>query len=298
MDSLTWDPVHEQRTLYAEERMSTGTITDLDRYLFDLRGYLVLRNAVSKDQVAAMNAIVDTMPNMEPGEWYGHVHRENFEASRGIAYQQIYEAGEPFEALIDNPAWIEKVKTFIGGEGTFDYNNGELFIDENFVSIRGPGGAIGLHSGGHQGVKRTQYRYHNGQFMCGQINILLGLTDIGPRDGATMVIPGSHKANFEHPQFAQQKIGDGASVDGVEGAIEVHLDAGDAILFVDALSHGSAKRVNEGERRILVYRYGPAWGTFRFPYRPSQELLNRLTPRRRSIVLPQEPWKREPQVEA
>ena len=101
--------------------MGEGTVTDLDRYLFDLRGYLVLRNAVSKDQVAAMNEALDQMPDMEPGDWYGYVHRENFEASRGIAYQQIYEAGAPFEALIDNPSWIEKVKTFIGGEGTFRF---------------------------------------------------------------------------------------------------------------------------------------------------------------------------------
>ena len=275
--------------------METG-VSDLDIYLFDLRGYLVIPNAVSKDLVQSMNQILDQMPSMAPGEWHGHVHRENFEASRGIAYQQIYEAGAPFEEIIDNPSWIEKVKTFIGGEGTFDYNNGELFIDENFASIRGPGEAIGLHSGGHQGVKRTQYRYHNGHFMCGQINILFALTDIGPGDGATMVIPGSHKANFEHPQFARQRISDGASVDGVEGAVEVHLNTGDAILFVDALSHGSARRVNEGERRIVVYRYGPAWGTFRFGYWPSAGLLDRLTPRRRSIVVPQEPWPREPQI--
>ncbi len=276
--------------------MPTG-VTDLDIYLFDLRGYLVLKNAVAPETVREMNRILDEMPSMNPGDWYGYVQREDFEASRGIAYQQIYEAGAPFEEIIDNPAWIEKVKTFVGGEGTFDHNNGELFIDENFASIRGPGGAIGLHSGGHQGVKRTQYRHHNGHFMCGQINILFALNDIGPGDGATMVIPGSHKANFVHPQFATQHIGEGASVDGVEGAIEVHLDAGDAILFVDAISHGSAMRVNEGERRIAVYRYGPAWGTFRFGYWPSAQLLDRLTPRRRKIVLPTEPWAREPQVQ-
>ena len=271
-------------------------VSDLDRYLFDLQGYLVLRGAVARDHVARMNGVIDALPPMEPGDWFGYVHREKFEASRGIAYQQVYEAGEPFEELVDHPSWIEKVKTFVGGAGTHDYNNGELFIDENFVSIRGPGGAIGLHSGGNHPVKRTQYRYHAGDFMCGQINILLALTDIGPGDGATMVIPASHKANLEHPQFATQRIGEGASVDGVEGAIEVHLAAGDAILFVDALSHGSARRVNSGDRRIVVYRYGPAWGTFRFGYWPSSELLERLTPARRAIVMPNEIWKREPQV--
>ena len=68
--------------------------------------------------------------------------------------------------------------------------------------------------------------------------------------------------------------------------MEVHLNAGDAILFVDAIMHGSASRVNEGQRRIAVYRYGPSWGFFRHPYRPSAELLDRLTPERRSIVMP------------
>ncbi|MCB0012364.1 MAG: phytanoyl-CoA dioxygenase family protein [Anaerolineales bacterium] len=271
-------------------------VSALDEYFFDLRGYLLLEGAITTEHVASLNACLDALPPMEPGEWYGYVHREKFEASRGIAYQQIYEAGEPFEALIDHPSWIEHVEHFVGGKDSFDWLNGSLFIDENFASIRGPGGAIGLHSGGHECVKRTQYLYRNGHFMCGQVNILLALTDIGPGDGGTMVIPGSHKANFEHPQFKTQRVSDGASVDGVAGAIEVHMKAGDAILFVDALSHGSAKRVNEGERRFVVYRYGPSWGNFRFGYRPSPELLARLTERRRKIVQPLPVMERVPNV--
>ncbi len=65
-------------------------------------------------------------------------------------------------------------------------------------------------------------------------------------------------------------------MDGVEGAIECHLEKGDALLFVDAIAHGSARRTNPGNRRIAVYRYGPSWGHFRLPYRPSPELLGRL----------------------
>lgn len=65
--------------------------------------------------------------------------------------QQIYEAGDPFERLIDHPSYVGKVRHFLGGEGTFDYAQGELFIDENFASIRGPGEAIGVHSGAGPG---------------------------------------------------------------------------------------------------------------------------------------------------
>jgi len=84
----------------------------------------------------------------------------------------------------------------------------------------------------------------------------------------------------------------GTSVDRITGAVEVYLNAGDAILFVDAIMHGSASRVNEGQRRIAVYRYGPSWGFFRHPYRPSAALLDRLTPEQRNIAMPHE----EPQL--
>jgi ectoine hydroxylase-related dioxygenase (phytanoyl-CoA dioxygenase family) len=115
----------------------------------------------------------------------------------------------------------------------------------------------------------------------------MAFRDIGPGDGATMVVPGSHKSNIRHPQTVElEHRNDEISVDGVAGAIECHLRAGDALLFVDAIAHGSARRTNPGERRIAVYRYGPSWGYFRLPYRPSPELLARLTPQRRKLVQP------------
>ena len=270
--------------------------TNMEEYLFDLRGYLLLENALSAVEVAALNAGIDDILPLKHNEWCGYVQGHTFGDDEGTNLQQIYEAGAPFETLIDHPSWIDKVKYFVGGEGTFDYKHGPLFIDENFANIRGPGEAIGLHSGGHTGTKRNQFRYHNGRFQCGQVNILMALTEIGPGDGATMVIPSSHKSNIEHPEFAKYKMGGTqASVDGAEGAIEVFMKPGDALLFVDAIAHGSARRVNPGNRRIIVFRYGPSWGFFRHGYRPSPELLERLTPERQRIVWPHEALKREPQ---
>ncbi|MDE0608503.1 MAG: phytanoyl-CoA dioxygenase family protein [Anaerolineaceae bacterium] len=268
----------------------------MERYLFDLNGYLVLRNAIDPEHLRALNEGIDALLPLEIGEWNGYVHGHNYGDDDGFNLQQIYEGGEPFERLIDHPAWIEHVKHFVGGEGTFDWHHGPLFIDENFATLRGPGEAIGLHSGGHLAVKRNQYRYYNGFFRCGQINILLALTNIGPGDGSTMVIPGSHKANLEHPEAERRQMrGEEASVDGVTGAIEVHLAAGDALLFVDAIMHGSARRSSAGIRRTIVYRYGPSWGNFRHGYQPSPDLLARLTPQRRQIVQPQQLIPRAPQ---
>lgn len=282
------------------DTMDDVMVTPREEYFFDLNGYLILKNVLTKSHVAEMNAILTQISQLDPplgqGEWYGGVHTHSYGGAEGINLQQIYEAGEPFERLIDYPGWFAKVKHFVGGENTFDWHHGPLFIDENFANLRGKGEAIGLHSGGYEGVIRCQYRYLNGRFHCGQINVLMALTDIGPGDGATMVIPASHKSNFVHPDVAKHsmKSGEVRSVDDVEGAIEVHLEAGDALLFVDAISHGSAKRVNPGERRIVVYRYGPSWGNFRHPYVASEELQARLTPRQRKVVCPQPPIKREP----
>ena len=264
-------------------------IDPMQRYLFDLNGYLILKGALSQDEVAACNREIDAIPVIPPGAWHGAIHREDFEPSRGVAYQQIYEAGPGFRTLIDHSAWLPLVREFIGGWETFDGFYGDVYIDENFASLRHPGEAIGIHSGGHKPTKRTQYRYHNGEFMCMQVNVLVALNDIGPGDGATMVIPASHKANIRHPQYSQSgyvTLEDGSSADHIVGAVEVHLQAGDAILFSDMLCHGSAKRVNAGQRRITVFRYSPGFCSPRFGYRASEALLASLTPQQRNIVLP------------
>ena len=283
---------HDHHIVAPQVRFPEARVpTDVDEYLFDLRGFVLIPGALSRGEVDACNARVDDIPRSIPRNgWHGFVHREDHPEHRGVSYQQIYEAGEPFERLIDHPAYINYVLRFVGGQETFDYNNGPLFIDENFFTIRGPGEAIPLHAGGHDRCKRMQFRYHNGRFMCGQINVLIAHTDIGPGDGATMVIPGSHKSNIVHPAFLRTNRSDlwgegqGGSVEGTEGAVEVHMSAGDALVFVDACCHGSARRVNPGERRISVYRYGSAWNRTRWGYEPSEALLARLNPFARQLV--------------
>lgn len=253
-------------------------------FSFDLNGYLLLRNAIEPELLAELNTAFDRFPDLASGEWWGNVQRLDNVGHAGVELQNIVEAGAPFEALIDHPAWIARVARYCGEPGT--YVEG-LFIDECFASIRRTGGFFPLHSGGQDGVVRNQFRYVNGQFRCAQVNILLALTDIGPGDGATRVLPGSHKSNIPHPIFARSFDERREEDDeAVEGAIEVHLRAGDALLFVDAIAHGAARRTNPGDRRVVIYRYGPSWGATRHGFRYSDDLLARLTPARRRILQP------------
>ena len=91
--------------------------TEMETYLFDLQGFIILKNALSQEEVAELNASIDTMLPIENGEWHGHVHAQGFSDGVGLNLQQIYEGGECWERLIDHPSWIEKVKHFVGGEG-------------------------------------------------------------------------------------------------------------------------------------------------------------------------------------
>jgi ectoine hydroxylase-related dioxygenase (phytanoyl-CoA dioxygenase family) len=252
----------------------------MDDFLFDLRGYLVLEQAVTPALLASLNQAFDNFPPLERGEWWGNAQRRDYNGVTGFELHNCVEAGEPFEQLIDNPGWIQHVRHYAGEEQS--YAEG-LFIDECIASRRRAGGYFTVHSGGYRGAIRGAYGYQDGVFRCGQVNIILALRDIGPDDGPTMVIPGSHKSRFPHPGIDYASGAD--RVESVAGTIQVHLKAGDALLFVDGLIHGGCSRTNpEGERRVVIYRYGPHWAKTRFNYEYSAALLNRLTPERRKIL--------------
>ncbi len=255
--------------------------TALDDFFFDLNGYLILKNAVNQDLLARLNAAFDAFPDIEFGQWHGNAQRRDYTQHTGYELHNVVEAGEPFEELIDHPSWIDYLRHYCGDENS--YTQG-LFIDEAIASIRKSGGHHPVHSGGYQGSTRGSYQYKHGVFRCGQCNIILALTDIGPGDGPTMVIPGSHKSNLPHPQAGDYAKGD--VMDTLVGAIPVHLTKGDALLFVDGLMHGGSSRTNPGQRRITIYRYGPSWAATRFGFEYSQALLSRLTPSRRKILQP------------
>lgn len=258
--------------------------TPLDDFLFDLRGYLVLKKAISADLLAELNGAIDRLPPLEVEQWLGNAQRRDYTKDTGLEIHNCVELGGPFTELIDHPSWIGHLRHYCGEENSYIPG---LFIDECILSVRRSGGHHPAHSGGYRGALRGIYHYSNGAFRCGQCNILLALTDIGPGDGATMVVPGSHKSNLPHPNIGDYFRGD--RMDQLEGGVEVHLEKGDALLFVDGIIHGGTSRTNPGERRVTIYRYGPLWGSTRYGYEYSGKLLASLSAERRKILQPVPP---------
>ncbi len=274
-------------------------------YLFDLQGYLVLKDAISRDDLAEMNSWVDDhwayvedppilgeaqlSVNPDPEYWIGNVEIHSYGQDDGVNFQNIVEGGAVFERLIDHPSWHPLAARYINEV------NG-VSIHENLLNVRGPGGFLYIHCGGHTPLFYLTFRQHNtGEWMVGQINVLMALEDIGPGDGPTVLVPGSHKSTEIHPRLELDGKGIVAAHHEREAAgtalamKEIYLEAGDVVFFTDAITHGSAERTNPGYRRSVIFRYSPRYLRTRFNYQLSPELAARLTPRRREILEPVAP---------
>lgn len=255
-------------------------------YLFDLNGFSVIQGALSPQDLREINAFVDAHDpdSLEPGQWIGDVETHTYGKKDGINFQNIIEGGPVFERCIDHPAWYERVKRYIQVDAH------HLTIDENFLNVRRTGGFIPMHSSGNHVRFTSCFRAYYGEWMVGQINVLMALTDVSYGDGCTTLIPGSHKAHEKHPKNRDGNAWHNqVSGDQAVGMVQMHLKAGDVMLFTDAITHGSMPRTNPGERRVMIYRYAPHLLAKRFNYVPSEELMDRLSERQRAMVQAQPP---------
>ena len=127
------------------------------------------------------------------GNLAGKCGASHLRKTDGLNYQNIVEGGKVFEEIIHHPIWFGMGRKPIEN----DYN--KVSINECFLNIRGEGGFIGIHSGGHMTAFPGTFRSHARAWMVGQINILMALQDVGPGNGMTVVVPGSHKSHEIHP---------------------------------------------------------------------------------------------------
>lgn len=249
----------------------------MEEYLFDLHGYTLIKKALDKEHIRAMNDWLNALPPLDVDQWYGPIDVQSYGGIDGVNLQNIIEAGELFERLIDHPSWIGRIRYYTG-------NRYQPMINEAFINLRESGGYIGVHSGGHVPDFRINSGRSGGEWCCSYLTLLVALNDVGPGDGATVVIPSSHKADFPHPMQSDNAGISKGPGDKIEGAVEIHCNAGDALLLNDYACHGSAARTNPGERRMVIFRYLPSPFAQRFGHVPSEDFLNRLTPERRALV--------------
>ena len=261
-------------------------------YLFDLHGYIIIKGAIAPDDLAAANRWVDEHQEYVRGKrggssvegvWIGNVETHTYSDADGCNFQNIIEGGLVFRRLINYPSWIGHCRRWINPVN-------RISLHENLLNVRGLGGYIGIHCGGACAISYLTFRQANtGEWMVGQVNVIGALQDVGPGDGATTVIPGSHKSAIRHPQLTEVAYRSDAAAGEQVGMQEVYLKAGDVLLLTDALTHGSAARTNAGYRRITLYRYSGGLLRSRFNYQPSEALLAAMDEEQRLIVQPMPP---------
>ena len=92
----------------------------------------------------------------------------------------------------------------------------------------------------------------NGLYHCSLVNALTNLTDLGPEDGGTVVIAGSHKITC-----AEEHVVDAAR-DDPSLVHQVVAPAGSTMFFCETLLHATGEIRSDKERVVIVARYCPA----------------------------------------
>ena len=138
-----------------------------------------------------------------------------------------------------------------------------------------------LHGGGTPELEHMReifyHRFENGWMHNGLVSVSYTLSDVGPEDGGFVCIPGSHKANYLCPLEVRRLEVDLGCVK------HIPMKAGDAVIFTEALTHGTQPWKANFERRLLRYLYAPAIHAHDSAGQFS-EIEDQLSPLQRAIV--------------
>ena len=249
-------------------------MTDQERYLFDLQGYLVIPNALSADQLAALNTLLDQ-----------RITREMAPDASTHRFGDLLSWGQPYVDLLDN-RHVETHLTEILGE---QFRMDHVYLDV-IRSGLSPIGAT-LHGGGTPYNPVTFYDFRNGRMHSGLFVVAYNLADVAPEDGGFACVPGSHKSNYSFPAEWRDLTDRQPFVERITGP------AGTAVLFTEALTHGPLPWSGKDERRTLFYKYHHHGGSWSASYPVPDGLV--VTERQRRILeAPNARYPRRPRANA
>lgn len=255
-------------------------MNDDEKYFFDLLGFAVLRDVLAADDVARCNEAIDRHAHLLAP------HERQLEGdSKALASEvrQHWMYGllgferpwcEPFRDLLVHPRIDPYLRELLGED--YRLNQGPELV----TMEKGCAGHY-LHGGGVERPDFSQtYRWHQGRMYCGMTVVEFMLADEGPGDGGVAVVPGGHKSNYALPQsfsFYEQYQ---------QFVQELHVTAGDAVIFTEACTHGTLPWQADHQRRTLIYKYTP--GSIAFGRDAegaySQEVLDDLTEAQRAVL--------------
>lgn len=234
-------------------------LSDLERYFFDLYGYVVRHGALSPDELAAANAAIDRLDLPSPGT--------SLESQR---FAGFLDGEQIFRDLLDHEAILEPILELCGPKARLDHSYG--------IAMDTGTSGLGLHGGGTPHDPAQFYEVRGNRVYNGLVSVQWALVDHQPGDGGFCCVPGSHRANFALPQGHPKSW-----------VVDVPMLAGDALIFTEGLTHGTSTWRAPYPRRTLLYKYAPGHLTWGVQYQTTLAQLaatGLLTDRQRRLMQP------------
>ncbi len=261
------------------------TVSEEEKYFFDLRGYLVVRGALSADEVNTCNDAIDhygdeirTRSIEDCGLARGSsalVGKEGRRELTGmLGWPEPYR--EPFRKLLVHPVVVSRLNEF-SGKG-FRMDHGPLLIS----ALKGAEGHQ-LHGGGEPFSQSVWYHQQNGKIFCRGITVAWQLTDVNEGDGGFACVPGSHKTAEPTPAEVR------SAEDDMGLVYQPVMQAGDVLFFAETMTHGTLPWRGEGERRSVLYKYASraaarAVGKYFTPQDRYGDWVSELTPEQQAVL--------------
>lgn len=211
-----------------------GPLTAHERYFFDLYGYVVRYGALGDDELDELLGAADRLGRPKPGR--------DLSSQRFVGFLEREQA---FRDLIDHEAILDPILEMCGPKARLDHAYG--------IAMTAGTGGLGLHGGGSPHDPAQFYEVRGGKMYNGLVAVQWALVDHTRGDGGFLCIPGSHRGNFDRPDGHPSNW-----------AVEIALQAGDVVIFTEALTHGTSPWRAEHDRLSMLYKYAPghsAWGT-------------------------------------
>ena len=219
-------------------------MTPKQRYIFDLSGYLHLKNVLADDELREAQAAIDCLLATPPDLLPLGIQRGEEGFSNGFSFDKS------LEALTWHPAIQPIIKELTDGKPRL--NRGSLVINtcENRKITH-------MHCAREDcGWQTRRYAVKDGHIHCNDFICFFYFTDVHPGDGGLVVLPGSHKSDFERPHGIFFQDVEDAAYPLHPALVNVLPSAGDVIILSELTTHGVLIwKPTDRDRRFLILRY-------------------------------------------
>ena len=225
------------------------------RWHVELYGYVVVENVFGADEVGLM---LDAMQKLKR-DFYARDDPWRKERIRNCMmygvdshvgihhhFDNLLEADSIFLEYATHPRLVGMAEEVVG-------NAVRISETQAAINFRGPSddydgpGRYGWH---HNRPEIRAYTF-NGLYHCEFVKTITNLTDLGPDDGGTCVIAGSHKATCREEGIVKAAREDPSLIH------QVIAPAGSTLLFCETLLHSTGDIRSDRERTIIITGYQP-----------------------------------------